>query len=397
MSDKKQQTGRRKVLKLLGTGAVGSATIPKLSQAGGKDSVAYETLRGTAINPVGVEEVRATRRRFGGKHARKEKGRPDFGYLGTQDAFGEDQIIGYNVVSGSGGGIREQYITRGDSSSGGTVGTASTDDAGRLRNKADTMLEDAKKEEAESASSSLSTSSTEVDWNSWAQFASTDVYHEFPRMDYDKRPGAVKFENDVRASFDNPRIGARSALKMEPGRQICNSSYENADQYCTTDVVQDGFLNRNALVYHDWDKEYNQVPTDDLIEDDDPDNQLSSVTQSRSVSLQLSASKSGPSGTIGYSSSVSIPGAELIDKTTQATGQTKHELEISAPGETSARNNAEFEIGSIAEWEPSCGSQSGAVSYLDINVDLQWGLDVFGNWGNSVSDSKDFSYYTNCY
>ncbi len=71
---------------------------------------------------------------------------------------------------------------------------------------------------------------------------------------------------------------------------------------------------------------------------------------------------------------------------------------MSNSGEDSATTTAEFEIGSIAEWNPSCESQSGSVNYADINVDLEWGLGLLGGfWGVTVSNSKDFLYYTYCY
>jgi hypothetical protein len=217
-------------------------------------------------------------------------------------------------------------------------------------------------------------------------------------LEDDTRPGAVKFENDIRASSDVPRIGARSDIKMEAGRLICNSSAVNADEYCDDQVVQDGFSNKGATVSHDWDHDYNDTPREDLIEDDDPDNKISDTTETRSVSLELSAAPDGLSGTIGYSSSVAVPGADIVDETVQSTGQTRHELQVSNSGEDSATTTAEFEIGNTAEWNPSCESQSGSVNYLDINVDLEWGLGLLGGfWGVTVSNSKEFLYYTYCY
>jgi len=107
-----------------------------------------------------------------------------------------------------------------------------------------------------------------------------------------------------------------------------------------------------------------------------------------------------PSLSIGFSSSVSFPGAQLIDKTTKATGRSEHTFRANNASSSAAKNNAVFEVGSLAECEfgclasPSPGQES---TVLEIDVGLKWGLDSpLMNWAHVESDEKSFSYTTWC-
>ncbi|MCF2208529.1 hypothetical protein KVP02_12865 [Halobacterium salinarum] len=182
---------------------------------------------------------------------------------------------------------------------------------------------------------------------------------------------------------------------MEPGRQICN---DGQDGYFTP-TVQDVYNNKSATVVQDWDMPVNDIPKEELITGTDPEGQVDDVTGTRSASISLGASSGGISGSVGYSSSVNFPGAELTDATTLATGEAEHQFKINKPSHNSSTNNAVFEVGSVAQWEPDCANDRRPTrrTMVIIDVDLQWGLDVpVGKWGDVISDNKSFSYVTTC-
>ncbi|SDN53354.1 hypothetical protein SAMN05192554_1611 [Haloarchaeobius iranensis] len=323
-------------------------------------------------------------------------------FVDPDAAFEDKQIIGYNVVATEGEGPREQFVTRSRSPDRGeSISDAAAGIEDRLHSKADELLDSATQELTASSDRTPETSAEyDIPWSEWNSVGGTDVYNEYPFKSHnwgESRPGMVEIESDVRRSPEDPRIGARSMIRMEPGRQVCNSSVSNNDEYCIPGSTYNGWRNRSAKVFHDWDKSANDTPTDDLIEDYDPTNDLGDVTKSRTASMSLNIARD-PSLTVGYSTSVAIPGAELIDKTTKATGRTKHSFEINSVGSNASMYNAEFEIGSVAEWEAGCSSPGGA-TILDIDIDLGWGIPnaVPGfKWLNTAGDSETFSYETYC-
>lgn len=392
MSDDKKKTGRRKVLKLLGSGATAVATAPRVSAARTRRGVVADTLRGSSRSPVSIGDIKRLRRQFAEDHGPGKGGKPSGAFVDLKRTVADSRIIGYNIVGDGETTPREQFTTRDGVAKNPTGSRKTRKD--RLHEKADEMLEDAK--EQVGAAPSLSISSTEADWSDWYSYGSTDLYHEFPRMGaYDTRPGNVKFENEVRKYPGEPRAGARSKLRIEPGRQVCNDGF---DAYCTP-TVQDGYQNKSATVFHDWDKSVNATPTDELITGTDPEGQISDVTTSRTVSLSLEASGSGFAGSVGYSSSVTLPGAELVDATTLAAGESEHQFTVNSTASNASTNNAIFEIGSAARWDPDCADDGRATqrSMMDIDVDLQWGLDVpLSTWGDVISTSKSFGYVTYC-
>ncbi|MEZ3116532.1 hypothetical protein RYH80_11495 [Halobaculum sp. MBLA0147] len=390
MSDESRTSSRRTVLKLLGSGAVAAGTAPRLVRAAA-DAVVAETLRGNSGKPLKHEQIRAVRRRFAAKHAPRDGGRPQVAFTDLSETIGDSRVMAYNVVSDGSGAPREQFATRDGPADAPGVGSERSD---RLHEKADEMLADAKA--AAESSGGLSIQSTGDNWSDWYQYGSTDLYHEFPKMgDYDVRPGNVKFVNDVRKAPDQDRAGARVKLRMEPGRQVCNDGF---DGYCSP-TIQDGYKNKRAVIFQDWDQPVNSTPTEDLLTDTDPEGQISDVTTTRSVSLGLEASKSGVAASVGYSSSVTLPAAELVDATTLAAGESEHKFDVNSPKSNSSTYNAVFEVGSASRWTPDCAADGRATRrvMLDVHVDLQWGLDTpLTAWGDVISDDKSFTYVTYC-
>ncbi|WP_408956787.1 hypothetical protein [Natrinema sp. 74] len=140
------------------------------------------------------------------------------------------------------------------------------------------------------------------------------------------------------------------------------------------------------------------MPQDDLIVSTDPEGQISDVTSTRGYSLGLDIAKE-PSLTIGFNSSVSFPGAQLIDKTSKTTRRSEHALEMNSADSTSASNNAVFEVGSIAAYQKGCVASPPLYerTLLEIDVDLEWRLNVpVGDYGHTESTTKSFGYATWC-
>lgn len=381
---------RRSVLQLLGAGAVGGTSISQVAAAQEND-IGYETLRGNSKAPLTPGKIRSARKRFIESRGNGRSEGPSTAVLDVSETVGDDRVIGYNIVANGNGVFKEQFAARGDEASNPGRGVADAED--RLQVKADEMLAQA----VENAKGQRFTRlSLDANWSDWNSFGSTDLYYEWPKLDNDgdnARPGNIKFVHDIRRSPDGPRIGARSEIRMEPGRQLCNDGF---DEYCTPTRIQDGYQNKKAVVFQDWDQLINETATDELITDTDPEGQITDVTTTRSVSLSLEASRDGLSGSVGYSSSVSMPGAELRDATSLAAGETEHKFIVNSAESPSSENNAVFEVGSAADYNTSCGSFNRQ-RYLDITVDLEWGLDApLIEFGSVKSGSKDFYYYTYC-
>ncbi|SEQ89060.1 hypothetical protein [Natrinema salaciae] len=245
-----------------------------------------------------------------------------------------------------------------------------------------------------------STGEYDIEWSEWSNEGGTGIYKRYPSKSHnwgESRPGNVEFTIDTRSNSENNRVGARTKVRMEPGRQICNSEDPYNEDYCISGSAYDGWMNRSATIYQDWDHWANGTPTDELIESYDPKNDLGDITKTRSVSLDLNLSRD-PGLSVGYSSGVTIPSAQFLDKTTKTTGQTKHKFEVNGTDSNAGLYSTEFESGSVAEWDPDCGSPGGA-EFVDIEIDLGWGIPnplQFPTWQNKASDSEWFSYDRYC-
>lgn len=399
MNKNRKNPTRRNVLKGIGTGAA-ALTATGLSGTTAGQSLPYKTLRGTIQDPISIDEIKSIRKSFANKHSQTERGEPNHAFLDPSDPFGDGLIIGYNVLP-TDGTPKEQYVAMPNPSTRASEGTISTESTTRpkstnerLHQKADELLT---RELQTAQTDTITTSSTyDIDWSDWYSFGSTDVYYQGfdGDADYNTKPGNVEFTIDIRRSSDNPRIGARSKIRMEPGRQVCNAGYSD---YCTDEVVQTGWRNRHAIVYHDWDQNVNNTPTDDLIVGTDPAGQVDDITTTRTATLSLNIAED-PSLTLGYSSSVSFPAAVLIDKTTKKTGRSKHKFQVNSPTSYSSKNNAVFEVGSAAKYQTNCGDFYKQ-QYFEFTADFMWSLKNVApliDWVNEEKQSKSFSYYTYC-
>lgn len=401
MSGKDQKSTRRTVLKSIGAGTI-ALSATGLSGIGASQTIPHKTLRGSLNDPVSTDEIESLREAFAKNHSQTAKGEPNAAFVDPAEAFGTDVILGYNIVSTT-GTPKEQYVTANEPSlsvstetdSQSVSGTESTES--RLHQKADELLSS---ELETSQTNGVTTMASDQDWENWNPFGSTDVYYEGfdPDSDYGVKPGIVEFVIDIRRSPDDPRIGARSKLRMEPGRQVCNSETGDYKDYCSGSTVQTGWRNRNSVVYHDWDYSVNDTPTDDLIVGLDPEGQISDVTGTRSASLNLNLARE-PSLSVGYSSGVSFPGAQLVEQTTKRTGRAKYKFKVNKSTSPSAKNTAVFEVGSTARYETSGCGDFYREQYFGFDSDFLWsfknptpGID----WVNETRDSKSFSYYTYC-
>ncbi|WP_255192016.1 hypothetical protein [Natronobeatus ordinarius] len=232
----------------------------------------------------------------------------------------------------------------------------------------------------------------DIDWDEWSFFGSTDTYLSFESNKCAEYTGKVEFTNSVRKSSSDNRIGARSKVRMEPGRQLCNDGLD--DYCCDGNALYTGWRNKGATVYHNWDQALNEIDTSDLIQGTDPEGQIEDISRTRGAQIGVGLS-SNPSLTIGYSSSVSMSGAELIDATSKASGYSEHQLDID-PEAHSATNNAVFEVGSVSAWDWDCSDWHDplGMTALEIDVELEWGVQLFGNWQGSQSDEHSFTYLT---
>lgn len=416
MSDGNSLPTRRTALKSVGatmfgslaTGIVGGAVAAQ-SDSDSTDGVDYATLRGTEDDPITSEEIESLRADLA------SFGEESTAIVDPESTFADDQIIGYNVVVDESGKPREQYVARASSS--GSTGenekhssdqvrkhgdrpvaesVGSPDADARLHEKADAYVEAGVAEERKrSRISKTASGDWEIDWDEWYTLGRTDVYWEPDEKDsYRAKVGNVEFKHEVVRSPDYDRAGARSKIRMEPGRQICN---DGLDDYCTTSI-QDGYSNKGATVHHDWDQPVNPTDTDDLIVNTDPEGQVSDVTGSRGYSLGLDIARE-PSLSVGFSSSVSFPGAQLIDATTKSTGRSEHKFRVNSSDSPSASNTAVFEVASLAGYEKPCTTSPPLYqrNVLDIDVDMEWGLNPpIMNWAHTESKTKSFAYTTWC-
>ncbi|WP_144018704.1 hypothetical protein [Halogeometricum borinquense] len=412
MVEKDPQSSRRSVLKCLGATALVMGTIGEVSHsAKAKKSISHTTLRGKVSSPIDVKEIEKEKEKFLNKLT-KNRSRA---FLDAEQAFNSESIIGYNLIRLKKGTVHEQFVvvnrenknqieTNKRVNNSGTssevtnktgvrpnTATESPSSVNKwLHSKADELLMRGVNEVESSTSTTQAqvTSSDEVDWSSWEQFGKTDVYFQLPPDDLNTRPGNIELTNRIRRSSEDSRVSARTKIRMEPGRQICN---DDRDEYCSPSV-QTGWLNRRCVINHDWDQYKNDVSTEDLIVGTTPEGQESDVqgTYTGSISLKLDRN---PELNLGYSTSVTYPGSDLTDKTTKATGRAEFEWEANTPKSTSAKNNAIFSVASGARYKPSC---SGQIVFLDIDIDFVHSFDLEGNWVNKIVNDKHYSYYADC-
>ena len=392
MSNHSQMSSRRTVLKLLGSFAVATAGAPQLSAAAKGDFATVKTLRGSKNSPLSLSEIEELRTQLVQRDApTRESGSPRVVLTDLEETVGDSRVLAYNLILDDSGVPREQFATRDGVADAPGVGTQQAD---RLHDKADEMLEKARSESG--SSGEFSPREDQDDWSEWISYGYTDTVYEPVKGEYGNRPGLVEFKNQVRKDSDADRLGARVRVQMEPGRQICRQSDLNG--FCFPSYVeQEGYKNKFSKVSHDWDMSVNNTPTEELITGVDPMGQVSNVTKSRSASIGLDISRTGPAASVGYSSSVTLPGAQLIDATVSTSGEKDHLFEINSPESPSSTNNAVFEVGSAAKWDPNCGGGFNPYNILTVDTELEWGIDApLITWGDVVSDSKSFTYTTYC-
>lgn len=265
------------MLKALGVGAVGLSTPVDAKTT--DSSVPYKSLRGQITDPLSTTQIQSARQKFTKKAL--DKAEPsEYALLNADHGFESRRIIGYNIIGSPTNGIKEQYITQEAGMGEMAVSTSTVSPIeDRLHKKADELLEKAISEQTSATRSTIEASTSEYDiaWNEWLPLGSTDYYGEYlPKSENwgESKPGRVEIVSDIRRSPDSSRAGARTHVRMEPGRQICNSRAADREDYCIPLSDWDGWRNRDATVYHDWDTSGNNTPTSDLIEDYDPYNKI---------------------------------------------------------------------------------------------------------------------------
>lgn len=397
---------RRDVLKTVCGGIVGSLAFAGTSGAASKSIVegsdgemAYQKLRGTVDKPVVPSDIESIQESFS-KRTLARNSDPGV-LLDPKTTFADDRIVGYNIISAKEGAPKEQFFVRGSSPSSSNpdrpsqVTNAFGKRSDHLQRKADDMLTEAV-EEAKNPSESVETSTNnewDIDWDEWYQKGSTDLYWEPDLQELNGRVGIVEFTHDVRESDVDDRIGASSKIRMEPGRQLCN---DGLDRFCTNSI-QTGFRNKSATIYHKWDQWINEIDKEDLIVSTDPEGQEEDVSGSRGFDLTLEVARD-PSLSIGYSSEVSFNGAQVVDATSKTTGYSEHQFTVHTPQSYSSRNNGVFEVASLAQFNKRCKTEPPLLqrNILEIDVDLEWGLDFHGFWVNTENTTKSFDYQTWC-
>lgn len=380
-----QPSNRRTVLKLLGSGVATVGGVVHSAAASGRDTT-VETLRGSSNSPLTSGEIRERRNRIVEDHAAARSDDSRLVLTDVAETVGDSRVLAYNIISDGAGVPREQFATRDGAADAPGVGAQQTD---RLHDEADEMLERAT---SQNPTPEISTRSRES-WYEWRNYGHTDVVHEFPRAEFGARPGRVSFENSVRRDRDADRIGARTQVRMDPGRQLCAES--GIDGFCTSPVHVE-YRNKSAEVVQDWDMPANSVPTEQLLTGIHS-GKVADTEETRLALIDLDVSRSGPARWVGYESSVSVPGAELIDATTFDTGQSRHKFNVDSPASNSAINSATFEFGSVARWDADCSGGLDSQTILTVDTDFEWGLDVpIVTWGVVVSHSRKFTYTTYC-
>lgn len=391
MAKKNANASRRDVIKMFGAGATMVGTTTQVVSAETNQQVSYRTLRGTLNNPINRGEIRSVRSKIQKETKPAEDSSVRSGSVDLKETFNNDRIIGYNAIIDTDGELIEQYTVQQDWSPSKQDSINTQSGTNELQAKADDLLRHKKNEVRQSSEGSTN---ADVAWDSWTQIGSTDVYFK-PTVTGSALLGRALYNIDIRQSSENSRVGARSKVKMEPGTLLCDGNIDNADAYCTPRGVSE-YYNVGASIYHDWDQPYNRVSREELIEDSFPTNSISNTTTTKSVSMQLSRSPSGPSGTIGYSTSVTVPGATVRNDTIQGAGQTHHEFDVKNPSELSSKSTAEIPVGSIAEWDPSCKPNYGDTKYLKIKTDLKWGKNGLLGFDGVKTVPRNFSYSINC-
>ncbi len=390
MPKKNTSASRRDVVKMLGAGATAVGTTQVVG-AETNQQVSYRTLRGTLNDPINRSEIRSVRSKMRKETKPAEDNSVQSSSFDLQETFENDRIVGYNAIINNNEGLTEQYTVQQDWSPSEQDSIDTQSGTNELQAKADNLLRDKKNKVRQSPESSTNAN---IAWNSWTQIGSTDVYFK-PTVTGSALLGRALYDINIRKSSKNSRVGARSKVKMQPGTLLCDGNVSNADAYCTPRGVSE-YYNMGASVYHDWDQPYNRVSREELIEDSFPQGHTSDTATRKSVSMQISASPSGPSGTIGYGTSVTIPGATVRNDTIQGAGQTHHELEVKNPSKLSSKSIAELPIGSIAEWDPSCKPNYGDTKYLKIKTDLKWGKNRLFGFKHAMTVSKKFCYSIDC-
>lgn len=183
-----ESPNRRTALKIIGTGSLGLVSIGSATAEGSSQSVPHRALRGRVEDPIEISEVEKVRESFAQEHVGQNEIGPNSdtkqaqqATLDAASAFGEDDVLGYNVLLNEEGVLKEQYVTQEPLSSeaGRILQNDATQKTEHFRNQADELLETAIDEAEQSSSQSVTQSSTDVDWDEWWRVGSTDIYHEF--------------------------------------------------------------------------------------------------------------------------------------------------------------------------------------------------------------------------
>jgi|GEM_PF-2098887 len=376
------ESSRRTVLELLGSGVAAASGVSRLSAAASERGTAVETLRGSPNSPLTPEEVDERRRAFVERHAPTDSRRVVFTDL--EETVGDSRVLGYNLTVDDAGVPREQFATRSGPADAPSVGARQAD---RLHDRADELLAEATAQEE--PSNEISTRDNQERWRTWIEHTITDTVHEFPKAGDGTRPGRVRFENRVSEDRDANRIGARTRVRMEPGRQICAES--DVDGFCPS-LPHVEYRNKFGEVTHDWDAAINDAPAHQSLTD--VSTGLSDEEQTQLASIGLDVERSDPAGWVGYETRVSVLGADVVDATVAGAGQSRHKFDVDSPASVSAKTTAEFEIGSVARWSPEYGGGSASSRrILGIGGTFEWGVSLpFVGWGNTVSSEREFVY-----
>ncbi|ELY62706.1 hypothetical protein C490_17377 [Natronobacterium gregoryi SP2] len=366
----------------------------------------HQKIRGTYEDPITSETIKETRDSIieGYTNTTEQL------LLKPQQAFEADRIVAYNVVLEENGRPKEQYVTSSGPNRSGSRDERSEDEerirarTTRMHERADAMLEDVLKGKSKTKTTDDATAEDwDVDFGDWSYFGGSSIYHHFDEaggIADNPRPGGVDFDITIRKDEDEQRIGARTFMRFEAGRELCNDGH---DEYCIDGTVHTGMRNKKAVIKQDWDKGANGVSTEDLLTGVDPTNDLDDTTTSRQASIGLDLSRD-PGLSVGYSSGVTLPEASLTDRTTMPSGFSHHEFEVNSSDGDSAKYSAEIEVGSAARYDFSqCDEGTHPVpdpiDVVEIDIEeIEWGLRLPGTgWVNTHSDDRQFTYSRTCY
>jgi len=421
------QPNRRDVLRgvggtVIGTLAISGKTVAESTEKSGEtdDGVRYKQLRGSTGDPISPAQVKQCRQEFrdsvGAMSASDADGDEDGlkAVLDPEPAFRRDEIIDYNVIEEPNGGLREQYIARQSPQTLSrwvtrSTSTDTTQTEQRLHEKADEMLAQSLERDSPSVQTTVSTESTddELSWDDLSYAGGTDIWWEGPVDSDGVHTGRVEFNIDARISTEYERAGVRSKIRMEPGRNLCKE--HNQDEYCDDGYINAGYRNKSAVVKHNWDQTVNEYSASELITDMKPEGQTTDITTTKSFSLDLGISSGGiGSLSVGYSSSFSMPGSSLYEKSNKKSGETMHEFSVNDPDSTSSRYPAVFEVASMSKFSKDddvCtpGYPYRSYNMVEVETDFTWGQKVAtgpfdpGWWGSKHSSHpKVFDYTFTC-